>query len=135
MPDARELLSTYRELLGGLRRSAGPLGGIVKPLEIQADLLDQLVQRQQDVEAQLQEAVQPLGSMYELAREAPAGLRAQAKAFSAAATAFQQAADIMNFQADLLERAGATLDLPSGMLRSLRRESGREKDETDEPDE
>ena len=107
MPDARDLLSTYREVLQSLRRSAGPVGGIVRPLEIQADIVDQLLQRQQDVEAQLQQVVQPLGSIYELTRDAPAVLRSQEKAFSAAATSFQQAADLLNLQADLLERAGA----------------------------
>jgi hypothetical protein len=125
MPDARELLSSYRELLAGLRRSAGPLGAVLKPLEVQGDLLDQLLQRQGSVEAQLQDALQPLGAMYELARDAPAVLRSQAKAFAAASASFQQAADLLNLQADVLERAGAALDVPTGALRSLRRSAGR----------
>jgi hypothetical protein len=126
MPDANELLSTYRDLLAGVRRTAGPMGSLVRPLEIQADLLDQLLQRQRTVETQLQSAVQPLGAMYELARDAPAVLRSQAKAFAAAGTSFQQAADLLNLQADLLEKTGAALDVPADVLRGLKR-SGRGK--------
>jgi hypothetical protein len=130
VPDAHELLSTYRDLLQGLRRGAGPAGALVRPLEIQADLLDQLLQRQRDVEGQLQEAVQPIGAMVELVRDAPSVLRSQAKAFTAAARSFDQAAEVLTFQADLLERTGAAFDVPSGVLRSVR---GRGTPRADEP--
>jgi hypothetical protein len=135
MADANDLLSTYRDLLSGLRRTAGPMGALVRPLEIQADLVDQLLQRQRTVETQLQNAVQPLGAMYELARDAPAVLRSQAKAFAAAGTSFQQAAELLNFQADLLERTGAALDIPSDVLRGVRRAGRGKASAPEEPDE
>ena len=120
MPEPRHLLSAYRETLSGLRRGAGPAGALFAPLEMTADLLEQLLGRQQDLETQLNAAVQPLRAMYGLARDTPAALRTQARAFEAASASFDQAAQVMNRQADLLERAIAALDVPAGLLRSVR---------------
>ena len=120
MPEPRNVLSAYREMLSGLRRGAGPVGALFAPLEMTADLLEQLLGRQQDLESQLNAAVQPLRAMYGLARDTPAALRTQARAFEAAAASFEQAAQVMNRQADLLERTIAALDVPAGLLRSVR---------------
>jgi len=120
MSEPPDLLSRYREMVHGLRRGAGPAGALFAPLELTADLLEQLLHRQQDLEAQLREAVERLEAVYEFAHDAPAALRTQAKAFSAAAASFEQAAQVVNLQADLLERTGAALDIPSALLRSRR---------------
>jgi hypothetical protein len=120
MPEPRDLLSAYREMLNGLRRGAGPAGAVFSPLELTADLLEQLLGRQQDLETQLNTALQPLKAMYGLSRDAPAALRTQARAFEAASASFDQAAQVMNRQADLLERTVAALDVPAGLLRSVR---------------
>jgi methyl-accepting chemotaxis protein len=120
MPEPRDLLSAYREMLSGLRRGAGPAGALFSPLEMTAELLEQLLSRQQDLEAQLNTTLQPLRAMYGLARDAPAALRTQARAFEAASASFDQAAQVMNRQADLLERTVAALDTPAGLLRSVR---------------
>jgi hypothetical protein len=120
MPEPRELLSGYREMLSGLRRGAGPAGVLFSPLEMTADLLEQLLVRQQDLETKLNAAAQPLRAMYGLARDAPAALRTQARAFEAAAASFDQAAQVMNRQADLVERTIAALDAPAGLVRAVR---------------
>ena len=120
VPEPRELLTAYRERLSGLRRGAGPAGALFSPLELSADLLEQLLGRQQALETQLNTALQPLKAAYGLTRDAPALLRTQARAFEAASTSFDQAAQIMNRQADLLERTLAGLDVPAGLLRSAR---------------
>jgi hypothetical protein len=120
MAEPHDLLDGYRQMLHGLRRGAGPAGALFSPLEMTADLLEQLLGRQQALETQLNTALQPLRVTYGLARDAPAALRTQARAFEAASAAFDQAAQIMNRQADLLERTVATLDLPAGLLRSVR---------------
>jgi hypothetical protein len=117
MPDPRELLDAYREGLKGVRRNAGPLGAVVAPLQLGADVLDSILHRQQELETQVDLTLRQLETMYELARDAPAALRTQAKAFSAAAVAFEQAASVMNLQADLLERTGSALTIPSRLLR------------------
>ena len=117
MPEPRELLSAYRDMLKGLRRGAGPFGGLVAPLQLTADLLDQMVERQQALEVQVDVARKELETVYELLRDAPATLRTQAKAFTAAGTAFEQAASLMELQADVLERAGAVLTVPARVLK------------------
>lgn len=124
MPEPRDLMSGYREALRVLRRNAGPAGVLFAPLELTADVLEQLVTRQQELEAQLGAAMQPLGALAGLARDAPAALRTQAKAFEAAALSFGQAAEVLNLQADLLERTIGVLDAPAGLLRSLRATGG-----------
>ncbi len=116
----RDLLGAYREALGELRRTAGPLGPLVAPLQVQADVLERLLGRQGDLEARVAAAITPFATAAELTREAPAALRAQAKAFDAASVAFKQAADVMNLQADLLERTLGALSVPGGVLRQLR---------------
>jgi hypothetical protein len=125
MPDPRELLTAYQDTLKGLRRGVGPMGVLVAPLQLTADLLDQMLLRQQALETQVDETFKQLEAVYELARDAPAALRTQAKAFTAAAAAFEQAAQVMNLQADLLERTGNALNVPARVLRRPRKPAAR----------
>src|SRR5262245_60858645 len=127
MPEPRELLSAYRDMLKDLRRGMGPVGVFVAPMQITADLLDQLLDQQQALETQVDLSMQQLGAVYELARDAPASLRTQAKAFAAAAAAFNQAADVMNVQANLLERTGAALNVPARLLKRPAKPSAQKK--------
>lgn len=124
MPDARDLLTAYREVLTGLKRRSGPVGALLVPLELTSEVLEQLLLRQQELEAQLAGAAAPLTSLLELARDAPASLRTQAKAFEAASASFAQAAVLMDRQADLLERTYALLDMPKGLGRLSPRSGG-----------
>lgn len=120
MPEPHDLLTSYRQMLRTLRHGAGPAGALFAPLELSADLLEQLLSRQHDLETQLAAALQPLRAVSGLAHDAPAALRTQARAFEAASVSFAQAAQLMNQQADLLERTVAALDLPASLLRSVR---------------
>lgn len=120
MADPREALTTYRDALKSLRKGAGPLGVVVTPLQLGADVLDQLLKRQQDLEQDLGELRRQFETLVELARDGPATLRTQSKAFSAAATALDQAADAMNVQADLLERTGAVISAPARAVKRRR---------------
>ncbi len=120
MTDPRDLLSSYREVLGGLRRGAGPAGALPVPLQLTADVLEQVLARQADLEARLNSAIQPLVLVSEVTREAPAMLRTQAKAFEVASVSFGKAAEAMERQADLLERTLAVLDAPKDLIRSVR---------------
>lgn len=120
MPDPRDLLGSYRDTLKTVRKGAGPAGVLIAPLQAQADLLDQLLEGQQAVEAQLE-------TMLDLVREAPAMLRGQAKAFAAASTAFDQAAELMNAQAELLEKAGSALKAPARALRPAKKKPAKKR--------
>ena len=118
--EPRDILGAYREAIGELRRTAGPLGPLLAPLQLQADVIERLLRRQGELEARLTAAVSPFSAMAELARDAPATLRTNAKAFEAASVSFKQAADVLNMQADLLERSLGALSVPGGVLRQLR---------------
>jgi hypothetical protein len=119
-PGPRDLLGTYQDTLRELRKYAGPVGPLLRPLEVQAELIDAALERQAELEQVVAGVVEPLGALVELARDAPATLRTQAKAFEAASVSFKQAADVMNLQADLLERTAAALSAPAELLRGLR---------------
>ncbi len=116
----RDLLGAYRDALGELRRTAGPLGPLLAPLQLQADVVERLLRRQGELEARMTAAISPFAAFAELARDAPATLRTNAKAFEAASVSFKQAADVLNLQADLLERSLGALSVPGGVLRQLR---------------
>ncbi|MEA2171897.1 MAG: hypothetical protein QOF76_5197 [Solirubrobacteraceae bacterium] len=117
MPDPRELLSAYQDALKGLRRGVGPAGALVAPLQVGADLMGQVLHGQEALETQVDATLLQLETIFQLARDAPAALRTQATAFTAAAVAFEQAAQVMNAQADLLERTGAALKVPARVIR------------------
>jgi len=121
--EPRDLLSAYQDALRDLRRNAGPLGPLLAPLQVQADVMSGLLRRQGELEARVTGATSlfgALGAAAELTRDAPATLRTNAKAFEAASVSFKQAADVLNLQADLLERALGALSVPGGVLKQLR---------------
>ena len=120
----RDPLTAYKEALRELRRNAGPLGPLIAPLQLQADVLERLLRRQGELEQRVAAVVSPFAGMAELARDAPATLRTQAKAFEAASVSFKQAADVMNLQADLLERTLGALSVPGSVMRGLRSGGG-----------
>jgi hypothetical protein len=120
MAESRDLMTTYRDLLRDLRKQAGIAGPLLAPLQMQADLIEQALSRQGEFERRVTGLLEPMGALMELARDAPATLRTQAKAFETASVSFRQAAEVMNLQADLLERAGAALERPAGLLRGFR---------------
>lgn len=121
MPDPRELLTSYQDALKSLRRNAGPAGALVAPLQVGADLMEQVLSSQQALETQVDDTLVQLDTIYQLARDAPAALRTQATAFKAAAVAFEQAAQVMDAQADLLEKTGKALRVPARVLRGKSR--------------
>jgi hypothetical protein len=118
--EPRDLLGAYRDTLRELQRNAGPLGPLMSPLLLQADVVERLLRRQGELEARVASALSPFASLAELTRDAPAALRTNAKAFEAASVSFKQAADVMNLQADVLERTLGALNVPGGIIRQLR---------------
>ena len=51
--------------------------------------------------------------------QAPAAMRAQAQAFEAAALSFKKAAEVLEAQAAVMERAISTIWLPTDLLKSI----------------
>jgi hypothetical protein len=91
----------------------------MRPLQHQADLVEQVLQRQLDFERELLDrATAPVHMTLELIDQATETLRAQAISFRTASTTFRQLASLMDQQADLLHRVGTTIRDPLGAFRS-----------------
>src|SRR4051794_21637461 len=120
MADARELLAAYQERLRELRKQSGLAAPLLSPLQMMADVLDQALSRQGDIERQVNGILGQMAVAATMARDAPKTLRAQAQAFEAASVSFKQAADLMNLQADLLERPPAAATSPVELLQRMR---------------
>ncbi len=91
----------------------------MRPLQHQAELVQQVLERQLDFERELlNRATAPLHTTLELMDQATETLHAQAISFRAAAATFHQLASLMDQQADLLQRAGATMRDPLSPFRS-----------------
>ena len=121
MADSADLLRAWQHALrdlGGVAaslasRPAGAAGDLVRPLQHQAELLGQVLQRQLDFERELVgRAAAPLHAAQDLVDQATGTFRAQAISFRAASKTFGQLAGLMNQQADLLERAGSLMRDP-----------------------
>jgi len=126
MADPAELLKLWQRAirdLGGTASLAstpvGAAGDVLRPLQHQAELLEQVLQRQLEFERELLgRAVAPLHAAQELVDQASETWRGQASSFRAASKTFGQLAGLMDQQAHLLERAGATMRDPLAVFRT-----------------
>ena len=127
MADPADLLRAWQSAIrdvGGVAASlasapAGVAGDLLRPLQRQAELLEQVLQRQLDFERELlHRATAPLHSTLELIDQATGTLHAQATSFRAASTTFHQLAALMDQQAELLQSAGDTMRDPFAAFRS-----------------
>jgi len=150
MADPADLLRAWQRSireLGGVAASlaaspAGTASDLLRPLQHQAELLQQVLQRQLEFERELLgRAVAPLHAAQELVDQATETWRAQATSFRAASRTFGQLAGLMDQQADLLERAGAAMRDPLTVFKSTgddvladnERATGKSKKAADEP--
>jgi hypothetical protein len=126
IPDPADLLHAAEDALRQLRDFTAPvteqseLGRrVVEPLQRQAELLEQLVQRQAQFERDmLGRLTAPLSGALDLLEQSTAAMRAQARAFEAASTSFKQAAELLDLQASLLERAAESVRDPVGAVKA-----------------
>jgi len=127
MADPTDLLKAWQNAIrdvGGVAASvasapAGVAGDVMRPLQHQAELLQQVLQRQLDFERELlSRATAPLHATLDLIDQATGTLHAQASSFRAASITFHQLATLMDQQADLLARAGDTMRDPLTAFRS-----------------
>jgi len=127
MADPTDLLRAWENAirdLGGVAGSlaagsAGIVGDLPRRLQRQAELLQQMLQRQLDFERELvSRAVAPLRTSLDLVDQATGNFHEQAATFRGASKTFAQLADVMEQQARLLDRASATLRDPAVVFRS-----------------
>ena len=136
MPDPADLLKAWQHAirdLGGMAASlasgpAGAAGDLVRPLQHQAELLQQLLQRQLEAERELVgRGTAPLHAAQNLVDQATGTFRAQATSLRVASKTFGQLAGLMDQQADLLQRAGSLMRDPLTAFRSADDEAHAEK--------
>lgn len=112
----RELGGIASSLLSGPAELAGQLGA---PLQRQAELLEQILQRQLEFERDVVGRVlAPARVVLDVADQTTAAMHAQATAFRAAAASFGQVADLLEQQAKLLTVATGTMRDPVSALRT-----------------
>ena len=150
MADPAQLLRAWQHAIRELAEAgasvastpAGAAGDLLRPLQHEAELLEQVLQRQLEFERELLgRAVAPLQAAQELVDQATETWRAQASSFRAASKTFGQLAGLMDQQAQLLERAGAAMRDPLTVFRSAGDEvvaddetaAGKSKTGADEP--
>lgn len=134
MADSSDLIRAWREVTQQVRGVASGIAGqvpqeVLNPLQRQADVIEQLIRRQIDLEHEVvRRALAPAEATVNALAAAPDAMRAQATAFRAAATSFNQAADLLELQATALEQALSALRAPAQFAtRALR--GGRAKEE------
>lgn len=82
--------------------------GLLAPLERQAELLQEIVER----------AFGPFDAVFDLLEESGGAMRRQAEALSASAQALEQAAELMRVQAEMFERTVRTVRQPTERAKS-----------------
>lgn len=126
MPEPVDLLraweSAIRELGGvasALVHGSTEVGGqLTAPLQRQAELLEQIMQRQLELERELIAAMTaPARTVLDLSAQTAEAMTEQARAFRSASQALGQAAELLERQAELFRTAVGTLRDPLGTLR------------------
>src|SRR5437764_14703492 len=121
MADPSDLLSAWQDAIrevGGAAASlmtspAGAAGGLIAALQRQAEQLERVLQRQLEFEREfVGRAIAPARAALELVEQTAGAFRAQATAFRAASSAFGQIADLIEPQAEIVERASSTVPEP-----------------------
>jgi hypothetical protein len=127
VPDLGDLLRAWESAIrevGGLAGSlvsgsADLTGQLTAPMQKQAELLEQILQRQLELERELISVItSPARRVLDLSAQTTEAMAAQARAFRAASLSLAQAADLMEQQADLLGAAIGTIRDPVAALRS-----------------
>lgn len=126
MADPHDLAGLWQDSIKQLRAAGAALTGpsaellrpVLEPLQRQAELLEETVRRQADLETRLGRLLTPYRVTIDAMEKTAASMRAQADAFEAAATAFTQSARLLKAQADLIDTSARSLRDPVAMLRA-----------------
>jgi len=131
MAEPADLLRAWRDVIKQLR-SMPPLPGqtemtdmtraLVTPLQRQAELLEETLQRQLRFERDLAgRMLGPVTVAFDALSQTSEAMRTQAEAMQAASTALKQAADLLELQAGMIERATGALRDPTQFIRAATR--------------
>jgi ABC-type transporter Mla subunit MlaD len=131
MPESRDLFTAWQDAFAQLWNAAeagtGPpaeaMRPLLAPLQRQTELLQEAIGRQAAFESQLVgRLLSPFNGALDALEQTSTAMRAQAKAFDAAATSFSQASKLLAQQADFVDAAARSLRDPIDFLRTTREE-------------
>ena len=139
MAEPTDLLRAWRDVIKQLR-ALPPLPGqaevtraLVGPLQRQAELLEETLQRQLRFERDLAaRMLEPVTIVFEALSQTSSAMRTQAEAMQAASTALKQAGDVLEMQAAMIDRAMSPIREPTAFLRAA--EHGRAGSDADAGD-
>ena len=126
MADAgRDLIREWRAAMQSVISAAASVTGraelpsqLLVPLQKQAELVQELLERERDL---VRHAFAPVDAVFDLLEQSGAALRKQAESLSESARALEQAAELVRAQAELYERTIRTLRRPSELVKSAAR--------------
>jgi len=125
MADPRDLVGLWQDSIKQLRAAGAALTGpsadllwpVLEPLQHQAELLEETVRSQANLETQVGRLLTPYRVTVDAMEKTAASMRAQADAFEGAAASFGQAARLLKAQAELVDASARSLRDPIAMLR------------------
>jgi len=95
---------------------------IIAPLQRQAELFEETLQRQLRFERDLAGRVlEPVTIVFDALGQTSSALRQQAEAMQAASTALKQASEVLELQASMIDRTMSTIRDPTAFLRNAAR--------------
>ena len=138
MVEPGDVLRAWQDVIKQLGTAAGSVAGqsdlvkqVVGPMQRQAELVEQVVRRQIDLERDLAgRFLAPVNVLIDAMDQTSTAMRTQAQAFDAASASFKQASELLEVQASLIERSVQAMRDPAEFVRAAGgavRPSGGEK--------
>ena len=127
MPDlsGRELLREWQKAMNSIVASAASAGGaagvprqLLEPMQRQLELVQELIEREQQLRKQLAgRLLAPVDAIFDLLEQSGQMLRSHAEALETAGQALEETARLANIQAELFERTVATMREPTELAK------------------
>ena len=118
----RDLIREWRTAMQSVLAAAASVAGraelprqLLVPLQKQAELVEQVLERERDL---MGRAFAPVDAVFDLLEQSGAALRKQAEALSESARALEQAAELVRAQAELYESTIRTLRRPGELVKT-----------------
>jgi hypothetical protein len=121
----RDLIREWRTAMQSVLGAAASVTGraelprqLLVPLQKQAELVEQVLERERDL---VSRAFAPVDAVFDLLEQSGVALRKQAESLSESARALEQAAELVRAQAELYERTIRTLRRPAELAKTAAR--------------
>ena len=127
MPDPTDILGEWRAAMQSIATAARGTAGraelpnaLLAPMQRQLELLQEVVERERNLQAQLAgNLLDPIDALLNLLEESGRTFRAQAEALEEASAALEQTARLMKSQADNYDTAIRALREPADLARRV----------------